>query len=1000
MLFFKSELIKNSSITSEKNQDETNNGATNSVVTPIIGATASSSVGYRKHQGQGDAFENANHLVDKLTGHDASIIGDVRDPETGHIIRAGADRVVDGVKIQSKCWVTPSKTIGDCFENGQYKYFNSDGSPMSIEVPKDQYDECIKIMRKRISEGKVPGVTDPNEAENLVRKGHFSYKTCKNIAKAGTIESVAFDAAGGVIIGTQSGLISAAITYAISIWNDMEPKDALKLAASQGLKVGGSAFATYVITSQLTKTKLAKGLEKDVQKALDVLNKSKLGKMLVDGNFKLITMSDTLFGRAVTRSQASVFATKGLTDAVTLAVMVAPDAVDMIGNKISGAQFAKNAFVNTAGFAGGAAGGALAGAALAAAIANPAGWVVTGVVGIASMISGQKISGLANQFASMYYKSDAEDMFMVVSNVYASLAQDYLISEKEGNEISKKIERAFDQKTIKEMYASHNRPKFAQNILVRIIEEVLSKRKHIELPTSEEMLNEMTIIVSEVVSEMEQNSPESFIEPVNETGAFSFELCVPTEEYNFNDECLKNDEGTIVIKNKLVNLRLNKKGIINAQTVLFEDCVINMKGNCANSFTVQGGNAVFRRCTFNADNKATEHPRIYVSGGTLSIENCLFENCIFTTNAEHTYSDDYSDKDNAFIICSAKSKETPANVLLNGCIISNCTGVILQNGRYYDSNQSPNEIQPLRKHCSINNCFVSGHKDKLFINTNCSYENAFVISKCRFEKCTSEPITQKPSIFCFSPITLQMELIESNQASIHIDSSYFSEIDNPVFKGSSSDEDFDPYSSITNCIFNNITVNNGQVIGYGDGRSLIDKCHFINVTGTIAFGGFLEVEGKHHYITNTLFDDCELNISIGNTNMNNCLFKDSKLLLTIDRVKRCYSTVSDCIFISCTNNVSFLTGREKHMLIESDNLVDKQISGTVENTVFINCPDPPIKEECTILGRFDRIIEIVGIETSNNYSLKCNENDNNCNKAKKLLNEFMENTGFDLSFVM
>ena len=981
-------------------KDEINTGVLNSVLTPAIGATASSSVGYRKRQGQGDAFENANHLVDKLTGHDATILGDVRDPDTGHIIAGGADRIVDGIQIQSKCWVTPSKTIGDCFENGQYKYFNNDGSPMQIEVPKDQYDECVKLMRKRIEDGQVPGVSDPDEAEKLVRKGHFSYKTCKNIAKAGTIESIAFDSAGGVIIGAQAGLISAAITYAVSIWNDMEPKEALKLAASQGLKVGGSSFASYVITSQLTKTKLAKGLEKGVQKALDVLNNTKLGKMLVDGNFKLITISDTLFGRAVTRSQASIFASKGLADAITLAVMVAPDAFDMMGEKISGAQFAKNTFVNTAGFAGGAAGGALVGAALAAAVSNPAGWVTIGVMSIGSLVTGQKISGLANQFASMYYKSDAEDMFMVVSNVYSTLAQEYLLSAKEAEEISQKINKIFDQKTIKEMYSSHNRPRFAQKLIVRIIEDVVSKRRPIKLPTQQELFDEMTIVISETACEMEEESQEYYVEPVNETGKFSFDFNKPSKNFEFNDIILESNEETIMVNNKIVKFILKKKSKVKSQTVIFENCVIDMNGNGANSFTIHGGNVIFRRCIFQVDNKATEHPRIFVSGGLLTIENCLFENCIFTTNEKHDYSDGYSDRDNAFIICSSRNKKNSANVVMTGCIIKNCMGVLLQNGRYYDSEHTYREALALRKYCLINNSFISGHREILFTNTNCSYENAFIICNCKFEKCESDGVVYEPDIMTSAGLLLSnkkpirpVELIDCDQASIHIDSSYFYDINHPVFMGCASDEDLDPYTSITNCIFDNIDVKNGQVIGYGDGRSLLSNCRFFNVSGVIAFGGFVEREGKHHYITNTVFDECELDISIGNTNLNNCLFNDSKLLLTVCRVKSCYSNVSNCVFNSCTNNVSFLKDGKKHKLIESDNLVDKRISGTVDNSVFISCPSQPIKKKATVYGAFNRAIEIIGIETSNIYKVI---NGIYSEKAQSIIDEFIENTGLDI----
>ena len=40
---------------------------------------------------------------------------------------------------------------------------------MMLEVPSDQYDEAVELMKQKIGEGKVPGVSDPAEAENLVR---------------------------------------------------------------------------------------------------------------------------------------------------------------------------------------------------------------------------------------------------------------------------------------------------------------------------------------------------------------------------------------------------------------------------------------------------------------------------------------------------------------------------------------------------------------------------------------------------------------------------------------------------------------------------------------------------------------------------------------------------------------------------------------------------------------------------------------------------------------
>lgn len=60
-------------------------------------------------RGHGFAAERANHLYDKLTGHDANLVGDGN-------AKNGADRIVDGVSIQSKYCKTGSKCISECFD--------------------------------------------------------------------------------------------------------------------------------------------------------------------------------------------------------------------------------------------------------------------------------------------------------------------------------------------------------------------------------------------------------------------------------------------------------------------------------------------------------------------------------------------------------------------------------------------------------------------------------------------------------------------------------------------------------------------------------------------------------------------------------------------------------------------------------------------------------------------------------------------------------------------
>ena len=68
----------------------------------------------------------------------------------------GADRLVDGISIQTKYCSTGSKCIAECFDElGQWRYMNSDGTPMKIEVPSDKYDDAVRAVRVRIAKGTI-----------------------------------------------------------------------------------------------------------------------------------------------------------------------------------------------------------------------------------------------------------------------------------------------------------------------------------------------------------------------------------------------------------------------------------------------------------------------------------------------------------------------------------------------------------------------------------------------------------------------------------------------------------------------------------------------------------------------------------------------------------------------------------------------------------------------------------------------------------------------------
>ena len=161
---------------------------------------------FTQRQGHAFAAEQGNNFIDKIQGKNTTVIGDTN-------IKNGADRQIINrngtIYIQTKYHKTAAATVRDCFDETGFRYVDKLGNLMKIEVPKEQYDDVIKKFEDRIIEGKfsykdpidekVKYITNPDEARNLVQKGHLTHKQAENLAKAGTIESLSYDATSGVI---------------------------------------------------------------------------------------------------------------------------------------------------------------------------------------------------------------------------------------------------------------------------------------------------------------------------------------------------------------------------------------------------------------------------------------------------------------------------------------------------------------------------------------------------------------------------------------------------------------------------------------------------------------------------------------------------------------------------------------------------------------------------------------------------------------------------------
>ena len=438
-------------------------------------------------RGHGFAAENANHLTDLYQGKDAKIVGNDN-------AKNGADRIVNGVSIQSKYCSSGSKCVQECFENGKFRYWNSDGTPMQIEVPSDMYDAAVQAMESRIKRGEVKGVSDPAEAKNIIRQGHFKYAQVKNIAKAGSVESILYDAASGAIIAKNSFGITAVLTFATEVWNGEEMDIALKTAAAQGIKVGGTAFITAVLAGQLSKAGLNSALagsSKAIVKALGPKASAALANAFRQGT--------NIYGAAAMKSAEKLLRGNMITGIASFAVLSIGDVGNIFQGRISGGQLFKNMASTASSIAGGAAGfvvGTSAATAAGAAIGSVIpgiGTLIGGTIGstigglLGAFGGGSLASGVSGAILDEFIEDDADRMVRIIQEVFTDLAGEYLINQSEAERITDQLKSRLSGSLLKDMYASSNQKVFARRLLQEYFENEANNRAYIPLPTVKQM---------------------------------------------------------------------------------------------------------------------------------------------------------------------------------------------------------------------------------------------------------------------------------------------------------------------------------------------------------------------------------------------------------------------------------------------------------------------------------------------------------------------------------
>lgn len=421
---------------------------------------------FHAKQGHGFAAERANSLYDKLLGKDTKIVGDDN-------IKNGADRIIDGVMIQSKYCKTGKACINECFgKDGMYRYI-VDGKPMQIEVPSDKFDVAVQAMAEKIREGKVPNINNQSEAKNIIRKGHFTYEQAKNIAKAGTVESLTYDAVNGVVIASSSIGVTALITLATNLWNGEDFDKSLKLATYSGLKVGGTVFVTTIIASQLAKAGLNSALVGSSEMIISIMG-PKASAALINA----FRNGVNIYGAAAMKSASKLLRGNAITAGVTVVLLSSFDIANVFRGRISRKQLFKN-LTNTSTTVTGSIGGWLVGSAIGSTVLPGVGTVIGGLVG--SVTAGGAVSKVSNAVLSNFIEDDANEMVNILQTEFENLAQDYLLNQKEAEKSVDKLCEKLNDKLLKDMFESDDRNKFAKKILTEIIKNETKNRKCVSL---------------------------------------------------------------------------------------------------------------------------------------------------------------------------------------------------------------------------------------------------------------------------------------------------------------------------------------------------------------------------------------------------------------------------------------------------------------------------------------------------------------------------------------
>ncbi|MEM7012933.1 MAG: hypothetical protein AAF585_15765, partial [Verrucomicrobiota bacterium] len=98
-----------------------------------------------------------------------------------------------------------------------------------VEVPADQYEECLRLIEAAISDGKVSG-----QAHKIIRKSEFTYRQVRQVAESGKVASLVWHEEDESISCDFEYAITFSIQFARGKWEGLTDDESIDEATAAG----------------------------------------------------------------------------------------------------------------------------------------------------------------------------------------------------------------------------------------------------------------------------------------------------------------------------------------------------------------------------------------------------------------------------------------------------------------------------------------------------------------------------------------------------------------------------------------------------------------------------------------------------------------------------------------------------------------------------------------------------------------------------------------------